>query len=136
MDDHQLNLFVLEELIVPLGFGHVVSVRSGEEAIKRASKEAFDLILLDIAMPGAAGFDVAQAVRRAGQSTDCQIVAVSADHRYKDDPDLYQVGVQAFLPKPIVPSDLMASIAKLAPVMLRKAAAREALEESRYAQAG
>ena len=49
------------------GEGYEVEIASdGESALRRAQKEKFDLILLDLMLPGKDGFEVCRELRRAG----------------------------------------------------------------------
>jgi len=136
VDDHVLNLFILEELVMPLGFGHVVSVSSGLEAIERAAEEAFDLILLDMVMPDIDGVEVTRQLRRGGASAHAQVIAISADHQLKDDIDFADVGIQGFVPKPIERSDFLSCLTKVAPAMQQNTDPTGQSEPLRTAQSG
>lgn len=124
VDDNEVNLFVLQEFIIPLNFGRVVCASGGQEAIERASAEAFDLILMDIAMPEVDGFEASRAIRDKGRSGSASIIAVSAEHMKGDDPRLSAAGIDGFVPKPVINADLFAAILKAAPHMLDQARLR------------
>lgn len=124
VDDNDVNLFVLQEFILPLGFGRVVCATSGEEAVDRANNEAFDLILMDLAMPGVDGFEAARRIRSGRMSSLTPIVAVSAEFLRSGDQRLVAAGIDGYVPKPIVNADLFAAISKVAPQIVEAARAR------------
>lgn len=74
VDDNLVNQFVIQEILNRLEFG-VQSVSTGEEALLRADGKQFDLILLDLQLPGIDGFETAKRLRLQG--TLAPIVAVS-----------------------------------------------------------
>lgn len=124
VDDNEVNLFVLQEFVMPLDFGRVVCATGGQEAIDRARSEAFDLILMDLAMPEIDGFTASSAIREEGKSAAAPILAVSAEHMKNDDARLRNAGIDGFIPKPVVNADLFAAILKVTPQMLENARAR------------
>lgn len=115
VDDNRLNLFVLEEIMMPLRFGRVVSVTGGQQAIEWARKEQFDLIFLDLTMPTLNGYDVARAIRAKGRSADAPIIAVSADHRAGVSSALSEAGISGFIPKPLRPERVLTEIERVFP---------------------
>lgn len=126
VDDNEVNLFVLQEFIMPLDFGRVVCVSGGQEAIDRAAREPFDLILMDLAMPGVDGFAASSAIRQSGACVDTPIIAVSAEHLRASDSRLLEAGIDGYVAKPVVIADLFAAIQRVSPQMMDKAKSRGA----------
>lgn len=124
VDDNDVNLFVLQEFVMPLGFGRVVCAHGGVEAVERAEKEAFDLVLLDLAMPDVDGFQAASLIKEGVTSANAPILAVSAEHMRGDDPRLAAAGIEGFVAKPVLNADLFAEILKVTPHMLEAARSR------------
>ncbi|MEO1656645.1 MAG: response regulator [Pseudomonadota bacterium] len=124
VDDNEINLFVLQEFIMPLGFGRVVTADGGQKAIDRAMCEPFDLVLMDLAMPEVDGLAAAARIREGGPSESAPIVAVSGMHMRADDAELKEAGIDGFVPKPIVNGDLLAAILKVLPEMVQHAEER------------
>jgi len=65
VDDEKVVLDVLERILARLGYSTVVA-HSGDTALELFSKEKdyFDLVMLDVLMPGKNGFQIAEEMRR------------------------------------------------------------------------
>lgn len=105
-DDNEINRIVAEGLVQSLGF-EVHSASSGEETLKRVETGAYDLILMDIQMPGLDGYKTTQIIRSHKPSfKQPVIVAMTADSREEvaDNCELY--GLDEVLPKPLTEENL------------------------------
>ena len=77
-EDHPTNRLVLREMLTYLG-QNVTEACDGTEALTLAQAQPFDLILMDISMPGLDGVAVTQAIRAgAGPSSGARIIALTA----------------------------------------------------------
>ena len=72
-DDHRLGV-LLERLLKPEGF-QLELATDGLQGAKRASTEVFDLIILDVMLPGLDGFEV---LRRVRQQSDVPVIMLTA----------------------------------------------------------
>jgi CheY-like chemotaxis protein len=99
-------------------FGHILQrsnyqvecVGNGVAAIDQASRSRFDLILMDLQMPGMDGFQTARHIRGLPAYADTPIIAVTANCS-KDYRNLcQQQGMQGFLAKPVQPKELVATV--------------------------
>jgi two-component system response regulator RegX3 len=83
-------------------------VESGEEGLRRALDGAFDLVLLDVMLPGLSGFDVCRALRatRAEQA----ILLLTARGAEDDVLQGFRCGADDYVTKPFSISELMARI--------------------------
>ena len=96
--------------------GHTVSTAdNGREAVELALRENFDVILMDIQMPGMNGLDATRAIRAAeiGTGNHVAIVAVTAHALHGDAQMCLAAGTDAYLRKPINLVELMALLRKL-----------------------
>lgn len=85
----------------------VVCENNGPAAIERAEKESFDLVLLDLRLPGQNGFMVAEHLRLHPACAHLPIIVISA---FADRPNrlrAYQAGADIFLSKPIDIQELL-----------------------------
>ena len=108
--------------------GYAVTVAgTGDEAIRVAQPDAFDLILLDIMLPGKDGFDVCRALRRAGLQTP--IVLLTAKAQEAEKVMGLELGADDYVTKPFSPRELRARIK----AHLRRNATRDEAEVFRFA---
>jgi len=94
--------------------GHEVDVTArGEEALKRLlqKRKAFDLVVLDVMLPGKDGFAVARELRRAHQYIP--LLMLTARGRPEDVLRGFEAGADDYLPKPFNLDILIARVASL-----------------------
>lgn len=110
VDDDPMNLRVVEEILV--AFRHVsVKTTSGAEALALASEQTFDVVLMDIHMPGMSGLEAVERLRAApGPERATPVIALTADV-FTRRPDEYRaLGFNDFVSKPILVSNLLNAI--------------------------
>jgi signal transduction histidine kinase/CheY-like chemotaxis protein len=86
---------------------------NGLEAVQKASKECFDLILMDIRMPEMDGFEAVTIIRKNGWTGPIQGLSASAHHSERE--RAMAGGFNAYLAKPISRQKLLESINALLP---------------------
>ena len=77
VDDKSENLYSLKTLL-QLHLFDVDTAHSGEEALKKILKNEYELIILDVQMPGMDGYEVAEAVSGYSKSKNIPIIFLSA----------------------------------------------------------
>lgn len=110
VDDEASNLLALEAILEPLG-QKLVRATSGEQALWKALKEEFAVILLDVQMPGMDGFECAELLRRRPVTRDVPIIfltAISKGERFISRG--YDVGAVDYLVKPYDPDILRSKV--------------------------
>jgi CheY-like chemotaxis protein len=90
----------------------VVCVNDGPAAIRAASASRYDLILMDLQMPGMDGFQTAHRLRELSGYRSTPVLAVTANcsSDYRD--RCVQHGMQGFLSKPVQSSELVQTVEK------------------------
>jgi DNA-binding response OmpR family regulator len=89
--------------------GHdAVIVHNGEKALEKAKETAFDLIMLDIILPGMDGFDILRHLR--SQHMASRVLMLTARGEVKDRVTGLQLGADDYLPKPFVMRELVARV--------------------------
>ena len=83
-------------------------VTNGVKASSRALEEAFDLILLDVMLPGKNGFDVCRDLRRSG--LEAPIIFLTAKSQEGDRIAGLDIGANDYVTKPFSPRELMARV--------------------------
>lgn len=92
--------------------GHrVTSASSGEEGLEKASIDSFDVIVLDVMLPGMSGFDVARELRGRGVTTP--ILMLTARDDEDDVIHGLRQGADGYLPKPFRIGELEARLLAL-----------------------
>lgn len=110
VDDKQENLFSLKTLL-QLNVYDVDTASSGEEALKKILKNEYELIILDVQMPGIDGFEVAEIITGYSKSKDIPIIFLSAiniDKRFITKG--YTFGGVDYVTKPFDPDLLLLKI--------------------------
>ena len=85
--------------------------RDGEEALERAARTSYDVIILDLMLPRMDGFAVCRALR--GSGSDTPILILSARGVVQDRVKGLELGADDFLTKPFVFSELSARVRAL-----------------------
>ena len=89
--------------------GYDVETESdGERALQRARKEAFDLILLDVMLPGKDGYEVCRELRRGGSKTP--IIMLTAKTQEEEKVLGLESGADDYVTKPFSPRELRARV--------------------------
>lgn len=79
------------------GLWEVVTASEGNDALARVTNESFDLMILDIMLPGASGFDICKAARK---KSDCPIIFVTALGSENNILKGYETGCDDYVVKP------------------------------------
>jgi signal transduction histidine kinase len=110
VDDDERNLLAIRTVLEDLA--EVVTVASGEEALRQLLKGEFAVILLDVLMPGIDGYETAQIIRAREQTKGIPIVFLSAvnkeaEHLMRG----YSMGAVDYVFKPVEPLVLRSKVA-------------------------
>lgn len=104
-DDIRLGQ-LLERLLKPEGL-QVELVTDGLQGVRRATGEVFDMVILDVMLPGIDGFEVLRRIRAISQVPVLMLTAKGTD----DDRIVgLELGADDYLPKPFNPRELVARI--------------------------
>jgi len=90
----------------------VECVCNGPAAIDKASRSNFDLILMDLQMPGMDGFQTAQYIRGIPAYANTPIIAVTANCSSDYRERCMKTGMQGFLAKPVQSRELVQAVEK------------------------
>jgi PAS domain S-box-containing protein len=130
VDDDESVCDILEQFLNREGY-QTASVNKGEDAVKMLSQNRFDIILLDLVMPGMDGYEVMDYIKRNGIET---VIIVITGHASKHSVvESLRKGVYDFLDKPFDLEKLSAIIGNALNWRrgeLEKQLAKEALEQA------
>ncbi|MES2871717.1 MAG: response regulator [Pseudomonadota bacterium] len=121
VDDNPANLLLVQTLLEDMG-AKVTAVDSGYAAIDAVKTEDFDLVLMDVQMPGMDGRQTTEALRQwetERQSTPLPIVALTAHAMANEKRALLQSGMDDYLTKPISERQLAQVVLKWTGLALR-----------------
>jgi PAS domain S-box-containing protein len=118
VDDLDVNRELIRAILQAAG-QEVEDAAGGAEAVRRASETAFDLILMDLQMPGTDGFAAARAIRDlAGPNRHTPIVALSANVLPEHIEASAAAGMNDHVGKPIMTAALLGAVSRWAGVRL------------------
>jgi CheY-like chemotaxis protein len=90
-----------ELVIVTLGDGYTCDeVSDGTAALERLRETRYDLVMLDVMMPGSSGIDVLREMRADEALRDIPVVVMSAWQSTQDIDAALEAGANGFLAKP------------------------------------
>lgn len=100
VDDNFANLKLIDTLLNEL-VSTVITANSGEQAVKHAKTRTFDLIFMDIQMPGTDGINATKQIRQGSMNRNTPIIAVTAHAIAEERELILSSGMDGYLPKPI-----------------------------------
>jgi sigma-B regulation protein RsbU (phosphoserine phosphatase) len=100
VDDEELNRDGLARRLQRHDY-EVVAARSGREAIELLGGRQFDLVMLDIMMPGMNGLEVLKFLRRVDSLVDLPIIMVTAKGESEDMVEAFELGANDYVTKPL-----------------------------------
>lgn len=106
VDDMSLNLMLLDTWFKD---SHVTLTKalSGSEAVELCERHAYDIILMDVQMPGMDGLTASKKIRKTALNIGTPIVALTA-HAFKEEQEgLLSSGMDDYLPKPVAYEELV-----------------------------
>ena len=109
VDDNPQNLHVLGKILLESKYKIEFST-SGESALKWLKTRKFDLILLDVNMPGMNGFEVCREVRSTPELNNVPVIFLSADTDRDSILKGFELGAQDYVTKPFDSRELLVRV--------------------------
>lgn len=114
VDDNRTNRLVGLKALEALG-AEAETADSGEAAIAAAARGGYDLILMDVNMPGMDGMEATRRIRDLPQpQAAVPVVALTADVMTHHQAAYHAAGMNGFVPKPFSPGQMLAEIIRIA----------------------
>ncbi len=111
VDDDDLTRSVIELSLKSADY-RVITAKGGNEALELLQSHRADLLLLDLMMPDADGFDVIARVRKMSGCSDLPILVLSARTSEGDTLAALKLGASGYMLKPFRPDELLARVNK------------------------
>ena len=132
VDDNELNRDALSRHLRRQGY-LVTAAADGHEALALIAAEPYDVVLLDVEMPGMSGLEVLTRLRAAHSDTELPVIMVTARSQGPDIVEAFRLGANDYVTKPI---DVPVALARIATHVSRKWAFEDLrVSEERYALA-
>ncbi|MDO8914016.1 MAG: ATP-binding protein [Phenylobacterium sp.] len=113
VDDNRVNRLVGVKSLEALG-AEAREADCGEAAVEAVIADDYDLILMDVNMPGIDGLEATRRIRALGGSAaQTPVIALTADVMTHHQQRYHEAGMNGFVPKPFSPLQLLAEIARL-----------------------
>ena len=114
VDDTDVNRELVKLMLQPFGC-EVEEASGGADGVKAAVSQAYDLILMDVRMPGVDGLEATRVIRATSRlNRRTPILALTADVQPENTQACRAAGMDDVLAKPIVPQQLLTKIAEWA----------------------
>ncbi len=109
VDDNRMNRVKLARSLEQQG--HVVAAaEDGEQALAMLAAQHYDVVLLDIVMPGLDGFQVLERIKNDNALRDIPVIVISAVEELANAVRCIEMGAEDYLPKPFDPVLLRARL--------------------------
>ena len=127
VDDLDLNRSVLRVMLSGAGY-EVEEAPNGQAAVALVAQSSFDLVLMDLRMPGMDGFEASRAIRHDHAGSEAMgptIIAVTADTAKTLMPRLAEAGIDGLLSKPFTQAQLLERLDQVLSTRSQEAVARQ-----------
>jgi sigma-B regulation protein RsbU (phosphoserine phosphatase) len=100
VDDNEMNRDMLSRRLARRKHT-VMTAENGQQALDMIEKESFDVVLLDIMMPGISGIEVLKTLRQSYASADLPIIMATAKSENEDMVEALKLGANDYVTKPL-----------------------------------
>jgi putative two-component system response regulator len=116
VDDQEVNIRLLERMLQGAGYDSITSTLNPGEVCELHRKNNFDLILLDLQMPGMDGFEVMEGLKaiETGDYLPVLVITAQPDHKLR----ALKAGAKDFVSKPFELPEVLARVRNMLEVRL------------------
>src|SRR3989339_846116 len=112
-DDHSIVREGLKQIIRKIeGVSKVEEASDGHEALSKIEKNKYDLVILDISMPGLSGLDILKTMKDKNEKAHVLILSVHPQEQYAI--RAFKLGAAGYLCKDSINEELSSAIKKIA----------------------
>jgi DNA-binding response OmpR family regulator len=85
----------------------------GDDALAKLETADYDLVVLDLMMPGRSGMEVLRAIRADERLRSLPVLVMSAWQSARESDEVLEAGANGFVPKPFKPEELVTAVRDL-----------------------
>lgn len=112
IDDDSRSIHLLELILGSRGYGVAVA-HNGDEGLTLMRSRRFDLLVLDLMLPGMDGFEILRQIRADPQLADVPVIISSARAQATSKHQAAELGAAAYLTKPYRKAELLKIVESL-----------------------
>jgi len=110
VDDNEDNRYTLSRRLTREGYTNLTSAAEGHQALELLATRPFDLVLLDVMMPGLNGYEVLERMRADNRLRHIPVIMISAVDEIESVIRCIELGAEDYLAKPFNPTLLRARV--------------------------
>lgn len=112
IEDNELLLKMIEFILKKNGFV-VTTAKTGKEAIDALVETPFDLIITDLMLPYANGFEIIDKIKQNKQQNQVPVIIISAVINEETVMAGFESGADDYIKKPFTPGELLSRVVRL-----------------------
>src|ERR1019366_5251021 len=116
VDDQEANVSLLEQILRGAGYVYIASTRNPREVFELHKRNRYDLILLDLQMPGMDGFEVMEGLKEIEAGGYLPILVITAQPKHKL--RALKAGAKDFVSKPFDLPEVLARVHNMLEIRL------------------
>lgn len=110
VDDQQAQLKSVQLMLKINGYEDVDLASDGEDAIRKLQSGCYQLLLLDLQMPGTSGLKVLEYISQTGHATET--IVLSGESSFEWVKEAMRLGAHDYIRKPYQPAELLSAISR------------------------
>lgn len=112
IDDDEIIQNVLEKILTKEGY-RVEVARNGKEGLNKLDLIPYDLVITDLMMPYANGFEIISKLKQHPNTAAASVIVISSITQEDSVMDSFKLGVDEYVRKPIMVGELLLRVNKL-----------------------
>ena len=106
VEDHVMTQMLVKRFLLNCSYT-VDAVSDGETAIEYIEKNKYDVVLMDLHLPGIDGFETTEKIRKSqSENKDIPILALTSSAEYEVREKMFETGMNDYIGKPFNPKEL------------------------------
>lgn len=112
IDDNDIVQMVLQKILLKEGYSVDVAI-NGKDGLSLIDQQHYDLIITDLMMPYANGFEIVSKIRQHPKGCQASVIIISAVTQEDSVTEGFKLGADDYLKKPITGKELVIRVKRL-----------------------